>query len=106
MANVQYAAAKGLLTVNIMRPRGDWGAIVNHMQGQGATIVVDEDYLNCGITAEVLAVIAERDPSILKAPAVRIANPDVPIPFSRPMENFALPDAEKIVAAALRTVRG
>lgn len=83
----------------------DRDAIFASVKKTGRLIVVDEDYLNCGITAEVLAVIAERDPSILKAPAVRIANPDVPIPFSRPMENFALPDAEKIVTAALRTVR-
>ena len=65
----------------------------------GRLVVSDEDYMNCGVTAEILAVIAERDPRVLKAPAVRIAYPDVPVPFSRPMENFCLPDAEKIVAA-------
>ena len=54
-AVVQYAAAKGLLTVNIMRPRGDWGAIVNHMQGQGATIVVDEDYARTPAFGKLLA---------------------------------------------------
>jgi len=71
----------------------------------GRLIVIDEDYMNCGVTAEVLAVIAERDPRVLKAPARRIANPDVPVPFSRPMENFCLPDAEKIVRAAKEMVK-
>jgi len=52
----------------------------------------------------VLAVVAERDPSVLKAPAVRVANPDIPIPFSRPMEDFCLPDADKLVAAAKKTL--
>jgi hypothetical protein len=29
----------------------------------------------------------------------------VPVPFARPMENFALPDADKIVAAAKATLQ-
>ena len=71
----------------------------------GRVVVADEDYMNCGVSAEVLATIAERNPRILKAPAVRVANPEIPIPFSRPMENFALPDADKIVAAAKATLK-
>jgi len=66
----------------------------------GRLVVADEDYMNCGVTAEILASIAERDPKVLKARAVRVAYPDVPVPYSRPMENFCLPDADKIVAAA------
>ena len=66
----------------------------------GRLVVADEDYMNCGVTAEVLAVIAERDPRVLKAPAKRIAYPDVPVPFSRPMEDFCLPLPDKIVSAA------
>jgi pyruvate/2-oxoglutarate/acetoin dehydrogenase E1 component len=83
----------------------DREAIMRSVSKTGRLVVADEDYLNCGVTAEVLATIAERDPQILKAPAVRVANPDIPIPFSRPMENFALPDAAKIVAAAKATLR-
>ena len=83
----------------------DRDAIFQSVQKTGRLVVADEDYMNCGITAEVLACIAERDPRVLKAPAVRIANPDIPIPYSRPMENFALPDADKIVAAAKATLK-
>ena len=67
-------------------------------------VVADEDYLSFGVTSEVLAVIAERDPSVLKAPAVRVAYPDVPVPFSRPMEEFCLPNVERIVAAVRTTM--
>ena len=37
---------------------------------------------------------------MLKAPPRRIAYPDIVVPFSPPMEQFALPNADKIVAAA------
>ena len=82
----------------------DREAIFKSVSKTGRLVVADEDYMNCGVTAEVLAVVAERGPQVLKAPAVRVAYPDVPVPFSRPMEDFCLPDADKIVAAAKRTL--
>ena len=72
----------------------------------GRLVVADEDYLSFGVTSEVLAVIAERDPAVLKSPAVRVAYPDVPVPFSRPMEDFCLPSVERILAAARATMKG
>jgi acetoin:2,6-dichlorophenolindophenol oxidoreductase subunit beta len=64
----------------------------------GRLVVVEEDYLSYGVTGEIVATVAERDPRVLRAPARRIAFPDIPIPYSRPMEDFALPDAAKITA--------
>lgn len=58
--------------------------------------VVDEDYKSYGMTAEVAAIVAEEVFYDLEAPIRRLANPDVPIPYSRPMENFVLPNADKI----------
>lgn len=77
----------------------DRDAVLESVRKTGRLVVADEDYLSFGVTGELLATIAERDPKALKAPARRIAYPDVPVPFSRPMENFCLPNADKIVAA-------
>lgn len=65
----------------------------------GKLIVVDEDYQSYGMTGEIIASIVERDISVLKAAPQRIAYPDIPIPFTRPMEQFALPNPEKIIEA-------
>jgi pyruvate dehydrogenase E1 component beta subunit len=65
----------------------------------GKLIVVDEDYSSYGMTGEIIASIVERDMSVLKAAPQRVAYPDIPIPFTRPMEQFALPNPEKIVEA-------
>jgi pyruvate dehydrogenase E1 component beta subunit len=83
----------------------DREAIFQAAAKTGRVVVADEDYMNCGVTAEVLAVIAEKDPSVLKKPAVRIAYPDVPVPFSRPMEDFCLPLPDKIASAARSLLR-
>lgn len=65
----------------------------------GKLIVVDEDYHSYGVSGEIIATIAERDISVLRATPQRVAYPDIPIPFSRPMEQFALPSPEKIIEA-------
>lgn len=67
----------------------------------GRLVVVDEDYHSYGVSGEVMASVVERDISILKAAPKRIAYPDIPIPFSPIMEQWALPNVEKIVEACL-----
>ena len=65
----------------------------------GRLIVVDEDYMSYGLSGEIIASVTEHDISVLKAAPKRVAFPDVPIPFARVMEQFCLPNPDKIVAA-------
>lgn len=67
-------------------------------------IIADEDYLSCGVTAEISAIVAEEALYDLEAPVKRIAIPNVPIPYSRSLEQFVLPSAEKIYQAAINLV--
>jgi len=62
-------------------------------------LVVDEDYLSYGMTGEIAATVMELAFDYLDAPVKRLAVPDVPIPYSRPLEQFVLPSAPKIVKA-------
>ena len=84
----------------------DREAIINSVKKTHRLLVVDEDYRSYGMTGEVIATVAESALDYLDAPARRIAEPDVPIPYSRPMEQFVLPNAEKIAAAARELVNG
>ena len=71
----------------------------------GRLIVVDDDYLSFGVTGEVIASVCEDSSVSLRASPVRIAHPDIPIPFTPVMEHFVLPSSEKIVAA-IQTMMG
>jgi 2-oxoisovalerate dehydrogenase E1 component beta subunit len=63
-------------------------------------LIVYEDNLTGGYGAEVAATIAEGAFTSLDAPVRRLAGPDVPaVPFSHPMQNWFMPDAERIAAA-------
>ena len=70
----------------------------------GRLVVVDEDYLSYGVSAEVSATISDRDPSMLRAPVQRVAVPDVPIPYARPLEYAVLPRQDRIEAAIRQTL--
>ena len=76
----------------------DREAIVASARKTGRILVVDEDYRSFGLTGEIAATVAEADVPLRRYR--RLAVPDVPIPYSRPLEQFVFPSAEKIAAAA------
>jgi 2-oxoisovalerate dehydrogenase E1 component beta subunit len=63
-------------------------------------IVLHEDNKTGGVGAEIAALLAEECFDALDGPVIRIAAPDTPIPFSAPLEEFYIPKASDVVAAA------
>jgi pyruvate dehydrogenase E1 component beta subunit len=80
----------------------DRAAVVASVRKTGRLLVVDEDYRSFGLTGEIAATVAEADVPLRRYR--RMAVPDVPIPYSRPLEQFVFPSAEKIAAAAQAVV--
>jgi len=66
----------------------------------GRLMVVDEDYHSYGMSGEVITTVVEGAWGALTRPPVRVTTPDIPIPYSRPLEQWALPSVDRIVAAA------
>nr|WP_047165850.1 alpha-ketoacid dehydrogenase subunit beta [Sphingomonas sp. Y57] len=83
----------------------DRNAIVRSVTKTGRMLVIDDDYRNCGLAGEIIATVAELGVP-LRAPLRRLTYPDIPTPFARPMEQFALPNADRIVEEALNLVTG
>jgi pyruvate dehydrogenase E1 component beta subunit len=73
----------------------DTETIVESVRKTGRLVVVDEDYQSFGVTGEIITSVADRDLGALDA-VERVAVPDVPIPYARPMENEVIPDAADI----------
>ncbi len=74
----------------------DRDTIIESVKKTHRLVVVDEDYLSYGMTAEVSASVAESALYELEAPIRRIAIPDVPIPYNRKLEQYVLPGAQRI----------
>jgi pyruvate dehydrogenase E1 component beta subunit len=100
----QVLAEKGI-AAEVIDPRTlvplDVEAIVTSVAKTGRLLVVDEDYLNFGMTGELAALIAERlDRIRLKAPIRRLGIAGVSIPYSPALEKVVIPQVDHIVEAA------
>ncbi|MBM2839741.1 MAG: putative Pyruvate dehydrogenase component, subunit beta [Bacteroidetes bacterium] len=73
--------------------------IINSVKSTGKVLIVHEDTLTGGIGAEVAALISEFAFQHLDAPIKRVASLDAPVPFAPPLEEYYLPDTNKIVRA-------
>ena len=80
----------------------DTETIVDSIEKTGNLVVVDEDYRSYGVTGEIVASVADEALGALES-VERVAIPDVPIPYARPLENEVVPDADDIEAAVKRT---
>ena len=65
----------------------------------GKVLIAHEATRSCGVGAEVAALIAEHAFEHLDAPIVRLTAPDVPIPFSPPLEQRVLPQLDDMKEA-------
>ncbi|HSE58669.1 MAG TPA: alpha-ketoacid dehydrogenase subunit beta [Nitrospiraceae bacterium] len=78
----------------------DKDTIYGSVRKTSKAILLHEDNKTGGIGAEIAALLAEDCFDHLDGPVVRIAAPDTPVPFSPPLEEFFLPKAGDVVAAA------
>ena len=103
MAAAQVLAEEGIdaevVDLRVLRPL-DSATIATSVHKTRRVLVVDEGWRSCGLAAEVLARVAEDCFYDLDAPPARVCSEEVPIPYAKHMEEAALPNVARIVAAA------
>jgi 2-oxoisovalerate dehydrogenase E1 component beta subunit len=77
----------------------DTEAILASARKTGKVLVAHEATQSCGVAAEVAALVAAEAFEDLDAPVRRLTAPDVPIPFSPPLEQAVLPQLEDMKEA-------
>ena len=88
-----------VIDLRTLRPL-DLEAIKASVAKTNHAVVVNEGWTFCGYSAELSATITDHCFDDLDAPVARVAMPDMPIPYSEPLETAVLPDAAKIADAA------
>lgn len=84
----------------------DRETILASVQRTGKALIVHEANLTGGYGAEVAATIAEGAFTDLDAPVRRLCGPDVPgVPFSHPLQDWFMPNPEKISIAIRELAR-
>lgn len=96
-------AAQGVsaevIDLRVLRPLDD-ATVMASVRKCRRAVVVDEGWRSGSLAAEVMARISEQAFFDLDAPLARVCSEEVPIPYARHMEEAALPQVPKIVAAA------
>jgi len=78
----------------------DRDTVLASVRKTGKVLVVHEATRSCGVGAELSALVAEEAFEDLDAPVRRLTAPDVPIPFSPPLEQHVLPGLDDVKEAA------
>jgi 2-oxoisovalerate dehydrogenase E1 component beta subunit len=83
----------------------DKETIYESVKKTSKAIMLHEDNKTGGVGAEIAARLSEDCFDHLDGPILRIAAPDTPVPFSTPLEEYFLPNAGDVVAAARKLAK-
>ncbi len=87
-----------VIDLRVLRPLDD-ATILESVRKTHRVVVVDEAWHTGSLAAEISARIVEQAFYELDAPIARVCTVEVPIPYAKHLEQAALPQPEKIVAA-------
>jgi pyruvate/2-oxoglutarate/acetoin dehydrogenase E1 component len=113
MVNKSLAAAKELardgIDVEVIDLRTvdplDEETILASIRKTHRLVIVQETWPKCSVSSEIAAIAAEKALDYLDEPVIRVTSREVPTPFAPVLEEYVLPNEEKIVAA-VRQVAG
>lgn len=107
LAAAETLASEGI-EVEVLDPRTlvplDQDLILKSVSRTGRLVVVDETNLSCGVASELSAIVAEHGFKSLRAPIMRVTRPNIPTPFSQPLELAITPTPDKIRDAVHRVI--
>jgi pyruvate dehydrogenase E1 component beta subunit len=115
MAHIAQQAAKTLandhgIEAEVIDPRTlrplDLDTIVESVRKTNRLVVVEEGWPHGGVGANIAALVTEQAFDHLDAPPQRVTGADVPMPYSKRLEQSAIPHAEHVVSAVLAATQG
>jgi pyruvate dehydrogenase E1 component beta subunit len=102
-------AAEHEVEAEVIDPRTlrplDLDTILESVRKTNRAVVVEEGWPHGGVGANLAALIQEQAFDHLDAPVGRVTGADVPMPYSKPLEQAAFPHPEHVVQAALATFK-
>jgi len=92
-----------LIDLRSLRPL-DTQTVYSSVKKTGHLVLVEGDWKPCSVSGEIIAALAEKDPSIFKVAPVRVMWPDMPAPTSAPLEEAFYPSVKNIADTCLRVL--
>jgi pyruvate dehydrogenase E1 component subunit beta len=83
----------------------DLDTILESVRKTNRAVIVEEGWPHGGVGANLAALIQEQAFDHLDAPVARVTGADLPMPYSKPLEQIAYPHEPQVVEAVLATFR-
>jgi pyruvate/2-oxoglutarate/acetoin dehydrogenase E1 component len=83
----------------------DEETILQSVKKTSRCLVVHEDTKTGGIAGEIAAILCEKAFGDLDGPVMRVTSLDTPVPYAPTLEEYFLPNAQKIFHAAKELAR-
>jgi pyruvate dehydrogenase E1 component subunit beta len=100
----QHDVSAEVIDPRTLRPL-DLDTILASVRKTNRCVIVEEGWPHGGVGANLAALIQEQAFDWLDAPIGRVTGADVPMPYSKPLEQIAFPHEPQVVDAALSTLR-
>jgi pyruvate dehydrogenase E1 component beta subunit len=101
----EHGAEAEVIDPRTLRPL-DLDTILESVRKTNRAVIVEEGWPHGGVGANIATLITEQAFDHLDAPVERVTGADVPMPYSKRLEQSAMPHAEHVVSAALATLEG
>jgi pyruvate dehydrogenase E1 component beta subunit len=101
----EHGAEAEVIDPRTLRPL-DLDTILESVRKTNRAVIVEEGWPHGGVGANLAALIQEQAFDHLDAPVQRVTGADVPMPYSKRLEQAAIPHAEHVVSAALAALEG
>ena len=101
----EHGAEAEVIDPRTLRPL-DLDTILESVRRTNRAVIVEEGWPHGGVGANIATLITEQAFDHLDAPVQRVTGADVPMPYSKRMEQAAIPHEEHVVQAALAALEG
>jgi pyruvate dehydrogenase E1 component beta subunit len=99
----QHGVQAEVIDPRTLRPL-DLDTILRSVAKTNRCVIVEEGWPHGGVGANLACLIAEQGFDDLDAPVNRVSGADLPMPYSKPLEDIAYPHEHQVVQAALATI--
>jgi pyruvate/2-oxoglutarate/acetoin dehydrogenase E1 component len=98
-----HGASIEVVDLRSLRPL-DVDTVVESVARTNRALCIEEGWASYGVTAELTARIQKACFDSLDAPVERVGMAEVPLPYAKGLEHAAMPNEDRIAAAALATI--
>jgi pyruvate/2-oxoglutarate/acetoin dehydrogenase E1 component len=99
----EHGVSAEVIDPRTLRPL-DLDTILASVRKTNRCVIVEEGWPHGGVGANIAALVGEQAFDYLDAPVARVTGADVPMPYSKPLEDIAYPHEPQVVEAALATL--